>query len=124
MSMANPVKNLAGREWNEAITAGKNHWYSELDSQNSRVIVLYRNRRASPYLLVGASHKDRGQGTHRTDNGKQQGLTPAGLGALGEAGEIGHVDGQGRKEANHDIEGLQGSKRPCGPRFNCRWAVN
>jgi hypothetical protein len=73
---------------------------------------------------VGASHEDRGQGTHRTDNGQQQVLTPGGLGALGEAGEIGDVDGQRREEANHDVEGLQGSKRLCGPRSNYRWAVN
>ena len=43
---------------------------------------------------------------------------------LGEAGKIGHVNGQGREEANHDVEGLQGSKRLCGPRSNYRGAVN
>ena len=37
--MAKPVKNLMGLEWKEAMTAGRNHWYSANATITVRVLV-------------------------------------------------------------------------------------
>jgi len=41
MSMANPAKNLAGRDANDAMTAGRNHWYSRTDAVR---LIVYTNQ--------------------------------------------------------------------------------
>ena len=68
--MAKPVKNLAGREWNEPITAGRNHWYSakvtvvDLYSQTKSAILT------SPNLFISWRNEDRAKGAEGTNDGQ------------------------------------------------------